>query len=350
MVSKTNSPANLSSAWSRYTVPLGTTVSGKAGWFDYPGLGVSPQAIVVTGNIFSESPISFLGTKIRVFDRTELYDGDAEITYKDINNDTSKGFTIQPAIHLGAPPAGAFYLLQRASATALRVWMLTGLPGAPASSTALVTTGNQGNCVFSAPQKGTSKGLDTVCERMMNAVWRAGSLWGTLTGSDPSGSRAIVQWFEVKTSSSGSPALLQHGTVDGGAGEFTFVPSIAVDFCGNAALVYTQSSSSRYPEMRYTGRGAGDTPRTMRPAIVAKTSAGFYDDFSGPNRERWGDYSAAVIDPAGTSFWIAQEYVKVAAVVGDDGHWGTWHTRFSFGCSVLPLTGVPVYLPIAQRK
>ena len=340
MVSTDSTPSNLTTDWDKFRHASGTTISSTNGWFDYPGLGVSPDALVVTGNIFSEtSPFPFLGTKIRVFDKTELYDGDATATFTDIDRDPSVGATVQPAHHLSDPPAGTFYLLQRWNATNLNVLVLTGLPGSPSvSAPQLLTTANQGGCVDSAPQQGTNKDIDTICLRMMNAVWRDGSLWGTNTGSGAS--RAIVQWFEVETNGfpSATPTVRQHGVIDGGSGEYTYMPSISVDACNNTALTYTQSSSSRFPEMRYTGRLFGDALNSMQTPVVAKASAFSHDDFSGGSGpfappERWGDYSATVIDPIDQSFWVANEYVKTNPSGPNNSRWGTWLTNFSFGCS-----------------
>jgi len=348
MVSKTSSPGNLTTDWDKFRQSAKTQFSsGPPGFFDYPGLGVSADAVVVTGNIFSTA--FFLGTRIRVFDKAELYDGDATATFVDIDNTASSGNTIQPAHHFGSPPAGTFYLFQRSNATNLRVWALTGVPSSPTATTTLLSTSDQGACVSTAQQKDTDKRIDTVCPRMMNAVWRDGSLWGTLTGSDAGDERAVVQWFEVQTNGfpSVSPTLRQHGAIDGGTtgeeGEFTFMPSISVDDCGNTALTYTQSSSVRFPEMRYTGRLAGDALHTMQTPAIAKASAFFFDDFTGlPNRgtrERWGDYSATVIDPSDQSFWIAHEYAKVAASGGgNNGRWGTWLANFSFDCALVDIT------------
>jgi hypothetical protein len=343
MVSTSDSPNNLTSDWEKFVHDARATISGSPGWFDYPGLGASPDAIVVTGNIFDASDF-FIGTRIRIFDKAELYDGDATATFSDIDLTTSAGFSPRPANHLSAPLSGTFYLLMRSNSLSLQVWALTGVPGSPALSTTTLATADQGFCLSSAPQAGTSLQISTVCPRLMNAVWRDGSLWGTLTGADSLSSRTIVQWFELSTNGypSSLPVIQQHGAIDAGPGEFTYMPAISVDACGNAAVTYTQSSASRFPEMRYTGRLATDPLNSMQSPVVAKTSVSHYDDFSGPP-ERWGDYSAAVIDPSDHSFWVANEYARVApSGTGNDGRWGTWLANFSFGCIVPTFPDVPV--------
>lgn len=349
MVSKTSNPSNLTSDWNRIILMGTTQIGGTGGWLDYPGLGVSPQAVVITGNLFTDG-LLFLGTKIRVIDKTTLYDGDQNLSYVDINNASPGDFSIQPALHFGNPPAGTFYLLERYFSNSVKIWALSGVPTNPVVHTQIVGTGEQGNCISEAPQKGTDKKVDTVCTRMMDAAWRDGSLWGTLTGTDASGTRSAVHWFEIQTNSypMNTPTLVQHGTIDGGPGEFTYMPSIGVDACNNVGLVYTQSSSVRYPEMRYAARLAPDPLNSLRGAVVAKESAGFQDDFSGPVRERWGDYSATVIDPVDQSFWVAQEYVRIpASTSGNDSRWGTWYANFSLGCQTSPVA--KIYLPLILR-
>lgn len=338
MVSHDSSPSDLTTDWDKFRHASDANITGP-GWFDYPGLGVSPDAVVVSGNIFRNVGGLSVGTKLRIFDKADLYDGDAVATFVDIDSDVaSGGSTIQPTHHFGSPSPGVFYLLQRWNPTLLRLVALTGVPSSPTVDATFLVTSDQGPCVDVAPQQGTGNVLDTVCPRMMNAVWRDGSVWGTLAGSDATDSRTVVQWFEIETNNyaPSTPTLRQHGAIDGGAGEFTFLPAISVDSCGNAALTYTQSSASRFPEMRYTGRLAGDPLNTMQSPVVAKASTFFFDDFTGlPDEpsERWGDYSATAIDPSDQSFWIAHEYARVAASVAEnDGRWGTWIANFTFGC------------------
>lgn len=326
MISRTASPTDFSTSnWIKFDTPGGSTIGGNSGLADFPGLGVGQYSIIVTNNVFSDGGTG-LGTRIRVFDKTAAYAGTS--SYTDLLNDSSGGFTLQPAQPYGTLPDHTFYLVQRFNRTTLRLWTLTNVPGTPHAGVQTLITSNQGDCVATVPQLDTSKQLDGVCSFMANAVWRSDTVWGTLTGSDSSNSRNVVQWFAIDTSTPGAATITQHGSIDAGGGEYTFLPSIAVDAHGDAALTYTQSSVARYPELRYTIHFAGDGANTTDAPAVAKSSVGYYDDFS-DNPERWGDYSAAVVDPSDGSFWIANEYVKVAATsAGNDGKWGTWIAHF----------------------
>ena len=107
IVSTDSTPGNLTTDWDRFRHAAGaSTGPGGPGFFDYPGLGVSPDALVVSGNLFSNC--CFVGTKIRVFDKAELYDGDATATFTDFNRSGSQGATVQPAHHFGSPRSARF--------------------------------------------------------------------------------------------------------------------------------------------------------------------------------------------------------------------------------------------------
>ena len=54
---------------------------------------------------------------------------------------------------------------------------------------------------------------------------------------------------------------------------------------------------------------------------LAAAGTGPYD----PNATRWGDYSWAISDPSGSSFWMATEYVPPLSSQTPDRarNWGT---------------------------
>jgi hypothetical protein len=57
------------------------------------------------------------------------------------------------------------------------------------------------------------------------------------------------------------------------------------------------------------------------PVQVGASGSTNYD----PTATRWGDYSYAVMDPSGTSIWLATEYVPPKSSQTPDGlrNWGT---------------------------
>ena len=85
-----------------------------------------------------------------------------------------------------------------------------------------------------------------------------------------------------------------------------YMPSLAVDRAGNMALGYSASSSALMPAIRYAGRLAADPVSTL-----PQTEASLVEGTGAQNTSnRWGDYSATVLDPNNPySFWTFQEFV-----------------------------------------
>jgi len=328
-VSTSATPGNLTTDWILMAGSAVTAVDGAATWFDYPSLGADADALVVTGNLFDASGFH-RGAKIRVFDKASLLAGVYAFTDLDVSEaDVPGSFTLQPAHVFGTTDSGGFYLVNRIGPTAYRLWEIAGAPAAP------VIVGNaphfwaSGFQVGLAPQAGTPVQLDTVSGRAMNAVYRDGHVWTTLTGDTDLDGWGEVYWAKIATNG-GMPApatVADAGYIDGSDGdEVTFMPSIAVNAAGDAAICYTQSFVDQFPDMRYVTRAAADPPAFFQAPVVAATSVGFYDAFFPLVRDRWGDYSATVVDPDDDlTFWAANEIVALSGI--DVSIWGTFIAR-----------------------
>src|SRR5205823_5820532 len=130
------------------------------------------------------------------------------------------------------------------------------------------------------------------------------------------GSSVGERWYEFRLNGSGNPTVFQQGTYAPDS-TYRWLGSLAMDKAGNIALGYTASSSSLNPQIRFTGRLAGDTLGQMTQAestIVAGTG-------SQTIYSRWGDYSSMSIDPAdGCTFWYTHEYLATTGA-------RVWKTR-----------------------
>jgi hypothetical protein len=91
------------------------------------------------------------------------------------------------------------------------------------------------------------------------------------------------------------------------------------DAAGNAAVVFTLTSSKRFPSAAYATLKAGGSD--FGGPVVAASGTGPYD----PNATRWGDYSFAVPDDTSDSAWLATEYVppKSSQTTNGRRNWGT---------------------------
>ncbi len=308
-------------------------------WYDYPGIGADSTRLVITGNMFDASGF-FYGVKVRTYDKAALIGGSNTFTDIDVDDFVTSGvFTVQPAHTFGSTDNGNFYLINRMNSTAYRLWEIGGTAAAPSLIAGTYTTSRSwtsGAQIFltAAPQQNTftSNTIDTLSSRVMDAVYRDGSVWCALSADADSDSKTEVVWFEINTNGGNptAPSIAQSGFIDGSDGdEWTFMPSISVNADDAAAICYSQSFSDQFVDIRVVTRETGDTAGTFTTSQVYRTSVGEYDDFGGlrPNgADRWGDYSATVVDPDDDrTFWIANEYVASAVTAGlDDAAWGTF--------------------------
>jgi hypothetical protein len=342
-VSSSSTPGNLTTDWAKLSGSALTLIGAFNTWFDYPSIGADSGSLFVTGNLFDSGGTN-RGTKIRVFNKASLLAGSYAFTDLDYDASVTLGIgTIQPAHVFGSTDNGNFYLVNRYGSTAYRLWEISGAPSSPAVVSNATYSWTAGASLTGAPQSGvTGITIDTLSPRIMNAVYRSGHVWCTLTSDMDSDSQTEVAWFRIATNGGfpTSPTIPSTGYIDGSAAsKWVFMPAIAVSALGNAMICYSQSASDQFVDMRVVAHHNTETSPFFQGPQTVKTSAGEYDDFNANNPERWGDYAAAVVDPDDSeTFWVANEYCKTARSAGDDARWGTWIAKMG---AVVP---VPVQL------
>lgn len=152
-----------------------------------------------------------------------------------------------------------------------------------------------------ATQRGVTDTLDSGDVRVLNAAFRSGSVWCSLTTAQNWGDGTnvcAVQWFEVKIDGS----VAQQG-IFGAQGFNYFYPAIMPNQNGDALLVFSRSGGAEYPSLYVSTRKAADTAGKLGASTLLQAGAGPYVHYEGtppnPGRNRWGDYQAAALDPAG---------------------------------------------------
>lgn len=85
-------------------------------------------------------------------------------------------------------------------------------------------------------------------------------------------------------------------------------------------MVMTLSGPTFFASAAYTV--LSEDHKSFGPVKIAALGTGPYD----PAATRWGDYSAAALDPSDNSFWFATEYIPPLASQTTDGL-GNWGTR-----------------------
>ena len=126
-----------------------------------------------------------------------------------------------------------------------------------------------------------------------------------------------IRWYELR--GSGTPALYQSGTISPGTGMFRFMPSIAQDHSGNAAVGYSVSSPSAHPGIRESSWSLTTNSQPVEVAI----HKGAGDE---ENSEIWGDYTSMTVDPVDDcTFWYVNQYLRTNQI----GSSIVWDTRIA---------------------
>jgi len=327
-VSSSATPNNLTTDWTFLAGTSFTVLGGATTWADYPGIGTDSGSLFITTNQFTFASNSYRGLKIRVFDKAALLAG--VYGFVDINFDaasTTDLGTTMPAHVYGTTTSGGFYLISRAASTSYRLFHITGAPAAPVATTstfawssgAFPSDTGADQCTVANPD------ISTLSSRVMTALYRAGHIWLSLTADPDNDGQTEVVWQDIMPNAwpAGTPSVVQSGFINGTAPDsWTYMPSINVSAAGDAAINYTQSSTTECATMYYVTRLSTASPGTFGAPVLAKSSVGFYDSFVPDNIDRWGDYSATVVDPTDDCFWIANEFVFSSGA--DTSEWGTF--------------------------
>ena len=179
------------------------------------------------------------------------------------------------------------------------------------------------SCCFppsGAPQKGTNEHVDTSYMTAQSAVYRNGSVYavGATTIFNPE--RESIQWVKFNPESG---EVLDSGLIDDPTGEFFYgYPSVAVNRSGAMLIGFGTFSKNQYPSAGYAYR---DTLGRVSTAGTIKSGNTPYLRARDFNGQRWGDYTATVVDPTmDNAFWTLQ----MAAL---DTHWVTWWAKVETG-------------------
>jgi hypothetical protein len=331
--------------FNRYDFHLGSN------FFDYPKLGVWPDAYYMSMNVFNAAGNAYLGPQAFAFDRAAMLAGQPATTF--VTPGITGGSSEDPYLPADLdgstpPPAGApnpFVEFPGNIASTYKVYRfhvdwetpsnstftLAGSPPAAGFTKLCPTTAD---CV---PQLGTNSGLDALADRLMfRAAYRNFGGHDSLVANYTvkSNNVAGVRWFELRNLTSGSPTVFQESTYQPDS-TWRWMGSAAMDRNGDLAVGFSASSGAINPQIRYAGRLGTDPANTLSQGEAhLLDGTGSQTDTS----NRWGDYSDLTVDPVDDcTFWYTTEYY--AATGSFD-----WRTRigsFRFPtCSVHRLTAV----------
>lgn len=334
-VSQTSDPTG---NWNLYRIDVDST---DQSWADYPILGFNKDWIVISVNMFANpgSSAQFF-SRLFVLNKANFYGG-LTGNYTQFSTANNISGTIVPAATYDST-LSTMYLLQEWNGNSggngfLRLYSITGAVGSEVlnntSSGVFISTpnpwsdspGGDGNF---APQLGTSSKIQVNDADIQNVVYRNGSLWCTHTIFLPAGgpTRSSIQWWQINPT---GPAIQQRGRIDDTSGNMFYAfPSIAVNTNNDVLVGYARFSATQYAGGGYAFRAGTDAANSMRDDTLLKAGAGTYSNLDGVGRNRWGDYSATVVDPSNnTDMWTLQEYAT------STNNWNTWWGRINLSSS-----------------
>jgi hypothetical protein len=315
-------------SYNRYDFDLGSQFGNN--FYDYPKLGVWPDAYYMSINIFNASGTAFLGPQPFALDRSAMLAGNPA-TVVSTGMLTPSDDQLMPADMDGSnqPPSGAPNpFTEIGTNPTWKLWRFHVDFVTPSNSTFIqagTLTPNPfsvicggGSCV---PQAGTGDTLDTLGDRSMfrNAYRRFADGHEALVGNMTVESNGVagVRWWEINNATSGSPGFVQQSTYQPD-NTWRWMGSTAMDALGDLAVGFSASSSSINPQIRYAGRLAGDPPNGLGQgeATLFAGTGSQTDTVS-----RWGDYSDITVDPTDDcTFWYTNEYYQTTSSFN-------WRTR-----------------------
>src|SRR5438105_2530456 len=337
--------ADATGSYYRYGFHLGSN------FYDYPHLSVWPDGYYMTMNVFNSTGTAYLGPQAFAFDRSKMIAG---LTATFVSPVGPLGGSVDPFLPADLdgptlPPGGApatfvgfpgqsinpnytTYHFHADFATPANSTFTTFANPPAAGYTSLCPTTRA--CV---PQAGvtSSSYLDGIGDRLM---FRLGyrnfgdheSVVGNYTVS--ANGVAGVRWFELRNVTNGPVTVFQQSTYQPDT-TWRWMGSAAMDGQGNIAVGFSASSSTLHPQIRYAARLATDPINTL-----GQGEAHLFDGAGSQmgTSNRWGDYSAMVIDPVDdATFWYTTEYYSTNSSFN-------WRTRIgSFKLATATPTPTP---------
>ena len=323
---------------------------------DQPHLGNDADNVYISTDQFCGPDQSiYEGAELFVISKSQLVNEDISpnlVKFGPLSLQGNPVLTLEPTIDAAA---SSEYLLnsvgQDANGTpfttsnTLGLWQVTG--GANVTSGNFSAVGLQSTAItsetygFPVPAASTGTGLVSIVDgfpitseatlnpdddRMLQVIGTGSGnnerIYGALdTALTPTGDSAVrdgAAWFELAPSHA-SP-ILHQGYV-AASGEYLLYPAIYPTNSGNV-ITFTITSPTINPSAAYSitgGQGAFVNINTAAAGAGAHTS--FSDALF--DQARWGDYSAAALDPNGRTIWMATEYIPPIADQDPLDNWGT---------------------------
>ncbi len=290
-----NTSGDPTNTWTQYRID--TTDDGRQGEPNNPGcpclgdqplFGIDQNNVYISTNEFSVNGPEFNGAQIYAIAKTDLLAGHANphiVHFGDLSIGGTTAASVQPATN-GSPSPAEYFLSSLDPIgtfdSRLGVWAITGggkvaTGGMPTLSSVLISSQAYG-VPPPAVQKGSTSLIDSGDDRMQQAQFIGGRLWGSLTTAvtipNDNAQRAGAAWFSViPTLRNGtvSTARIDRQGVVVKKGSCLLYPALQADATGHAAMVFSLTGSKDFPSAAFATLGAdAATSRLPRLPLRAR--------------------------------------------------------------------------------
>ena len=306
-VSDTSAPTQ---GWKGFAIDSDST---DQRWADFPMLGFDAEGVYLSANMFpqDDSNVTSVLTTIAVLPKEDLLGPDPTVsgaTLFENNDPNTTGFTPRATIDLDNSQLPALLFSDfNTPAGFFKRSTIEGTVDAPILNTdgGLISV-DPFNSPQDAEQPGPKTNIDTFDNRFSSdLVLQDDSVWGVQTVDN--GGRAALRWFEIEADTND---LLQDGLIADSDLEF-YYGSIAVNEFDDVVIGFTGSSENQFVSTYAVLGETNNEVTTFGEPLLLKQGVADYELLDGIGRNRWGDYSATVVDPeAPFTFWTFQEFVS----------------------------------------
>ncbi len=282
---------------------------GNIRFNDYDTLAVDADGLYITTNNFIGGFADVSIYSIPKADLIAAVPAASNITRFENLDASDFGFTLQPVVDFGASNGKASFLATNGGA-GNRLYLTelsdTGTNNAQLLGTTEIFVDN-----YQSPQGGNqpfdATPLNYDDSRITgNVVKVNGTIWGvhgTLTDSGTDG----VRWYQIDEA---TQTVLQSGTLEDPSLDMIY-PSIAINEDGQAVIGMTLTGPGQFASTAAVFGETQNGQMTFNAPVVLQNGVNIYEVFDGSGRNRWGDYSATVVDPINDkTFWTFQEMVS----------------------------------------
>ncbi len=307
-------------------------------WFDYPSIGFNKNWFVVNGNMGDVTGAGVTECRTFIFNIDQLMAGGfVDYTISNYSNVLDPQFTFCPALTYD-PNQNDLWLVTNddVNDNDLRFFKITGGPSTPSISEESYVTigpawGQGGNNI--APQAGTAATINCADHDVMSVIWRNGRLYTAQTVFLPDGSSPTTCTIQVVSCNPYDQTVYEGFRFESSTSMMYAYPCLAVNADNDLIISCSKFTNTTFPAATVLVRRNGSNS-----FIETSFKAGedWYINNDSQGRNRWGDYTSAMVDPSDdNSVWVASEYSTPKAGAG---RYATWWAKICAGsCAAITL-------------